>query len=321
MRTVETGGAGAPEAGGCRGPSPELVVMAAGLGSRFGGLKQLEPVGPDGERVMDYALFDARRAGVERVVFVIRKAFEPEFRQQVGARYERWLEVAYAFQELDQLPAGFPLPDQRTRPWGTAHAILAAGAQVRAPFMAINADDFYGRTAFEAMARFLAEPPPGAEQAYAMVAFQMSMTLSEHGTVARGVCSVAADGRLLGVAEHTGLERAGTGVREAAGDGSYLSFTGLEPVSMNFWGFRPEVFGLFQEGFARFLAERGQDPKAEFFIPAAVDALIQEGRATVRVLRTPDRWFGVTYRADKAAVVARIQELIRTGQYPGSLWS
>jgi NDP-sugar pyrophosphorylase family protein len=300
---------------------PELVVMAAGLGSRFGGLKQLEPVGPDGERVMDYALFDARRAGVERVVFVIRKSFEEVFREQVGARYARWMEVAYAFQELDQLPEGFVLPEQRTKPWGTAHAILAAGAQVRAPFMAINADDFYGRTAFETMARFLAEPPSGSERDYAMVAFQMANTLSEHGTVARGVCAVAADGRLRTVTEHTGLERDGAGAREAAGDGSYRQFTGLEPVSMNFWGFRPAIFDQLRDRFARFLAERGQDPKAEFFIPTVVDGLIREDQAVVRVLQTPDRWFGVTYREDKAAVVARIRELIEAGQYPDSLWS
>ena len=293
--------------------------MAAGLGSRYGGLKQLEPVGPDGERVMDYALYDARRAGVERVGFVIRREFEQAFRDQVASRYQDWMEVACAFQDLAQLPAGFVAPAGRVKPWGTAHAILAARAEVRAPFMAINADDFYGRHSFAAMARFLAEPAEAA--ACAMIAFRMANTLSDHGAVARGVCQVDARGLLTTVAEHTGLERDGDAVRELGPDGSLRRFTGQEPVSMNFWGFRPAIFDLFQEQFARFLAEQGQDPKAEFFIPTVVDSLIRAGRASVRVLETPDRWFGVTYREDKAAVVARLAELVRAGAYPHSLWS
>lgn len=298
---------------------PELVVMAAGVGSRFGGLKQLEPVGPSGEKVMDYSLYDAKRAGVERVVFVIRKDFERVFHEQVGSRFARWMEVDYAFQELDLLPEGFPLPGDRVKPWGTAHAILAAGARVQKPFLAINADDFYGCRAFERLVGFLEEP--GAPDAYAMVAFQMANTLSEHGTVARGVCEVGPDGLLRSVKEHTGLESAGSEVREQGKDGAILRFTGREPVSMNFWGFRPSIFEHLRERFAGFLAAQGHDPKAEFYIPTVVDQLIREGRATIRVLETPDRWFGVTYREDKASVVARIQDLVRTGEYPGSLWS
>ena len=307
-----------------RGPAgaalkPELVVMAAGLGSRYGGLTQLEPVGPSGERVMDYALYDARRAGVERVVFVIRREFEQAFREQVASRYRDWMEVACAFQGLEQLPEGFVAPAERVKPWGTAHAVLAARDEVTAPFLAINADDFYGRQAFSAMVRFLAQP--AAPAACAMIAFRMANTLSDHGTVARGVCAVDPDGMLTAVAEHTGLERDGDAVRELGQDGGIRRFTGLEPVSMNFWGFRPAIFDLFQEKFARFLAGHGQDPKAEFFIPTVVDALIREGRASVRVLETPDRWFGVTYRQDKEAVVARLAELVRAGEYPDSLWS
>lgn len=298
---------------------PELVVMAAGVGSRFGGLKQLEPVGPNGEKVMDYALYDAKRAGVERVVFVIRREFERVFHEQVGSKYSSWMEVAYAFQELDLLPAGFTLPEGRTKPWGTAHAILAAQVQVRKPFLAINADDFYGRRAFESLVTFLGET--GAPDAYAMVAFQMANTLSEHGAVARGICEVGPDGLLRSVEEHTGLEPHRDGVREQGKDGTILRFTGREPVSMNFWGFRPSIFDHLQERFASFLAAQGQDPKAEFYIPTVVDQLIREGRATIQVLETPDRWFGVTYREDKASVVARIQDLVRTGEYPGSLWS
>jgi len=297
---------------------PELLVMAAGLGSRFGGLKQLEPVGPDGERVMDYALYDARRAGVERAVFVIRKEMATEFHRQVGSRYSRWLDVAYAFQDLDQVPEGFRRPGERTRPWGTAHAILAARDELKAPFLAINADDFYGRTAFELLAGFLARP--GAAGAYAMVAFRMANTLSEHGPVARGICQVDPAGLLRSVTEHTGLERDGDGCRERDAAG-VRRFTGREPVSMNIWGFRPDIFAQLQERFARFLAVSGQDPRAEFFIPTVVDALVREGQATVRVLDTPDRWFGVTYREDKAAVVARLQDLVAAGVYPPSLWS
>ena len=300
--------------------TPELVVMAAGMGSRFGGLKQLEPVGPNGEKVMDYGLYDARRAGVERVVFVIRKSFERDFHQQVGSAYARWMDVAYAFQDLDQVPAGFQRPEARTKPWGTAHAILAARSQVKAPFLAINADDFYGRRAFQLMTGFLAQPgAPG--DAYAMVAFQLANTLSEFGAVARGICEVDGAGRLISVAEHTRLERSGAAVQEQAPDGSVRRFTGLEPVSMNFWGFRPGIFAHLEERFARFLALRGQDPKAECYIPAVVDELIREGRATVRVLPTEDRWFGVTYREDKDAVVARIRDLVLAGAYPPALWS
>lgn len=299
---------------------PELVVMAAGVGSRFGGLKQLEPVGPSGEKVMDYALFDAKRAGVERVVFVIRREFEALFREQVGSRYSAWMEVDYAFQELDLLPPDFPLPAGRTKPWGTAHAVLAAQDRVKGPFLVINADDFYGRTAFRTLVDFLAKPEDTVDS-YAMVAFRMANTLSEHGTVARGICEVGSDGLLRTVQEHTALEREGTAAREVLPDGSIRRFTGQEPVSMNFWGFRPTLFAHLHERFVRFLAERGQDPKAEFYIPTVVDELIRENRAAVRVLETPDPWFGVTYRQDTERVVARIQALVNVGEYPASLWS
>ena len=295
---------------------PQLVVMAAGIGSRFGGLKQLEPVGPSGEKVMDYALFDAKRAGIERVVFVIRKEFEASFHEQVGAHFAKWLDVSYAFQELDLLPAGFTLPEGRTKPWGTAHAVLAARSRVDGPFIVINADDFYGRQAFRLLADFLAT----SQDAYAMVAFRMSNTLSEHGSVARGVCEVGPDGLLRSVVEHTGLVRDGEGVREDHADGTCRRFTGSEPVSMNFWGFPKGLFPELEARFARFLSARGHEPKAEFYIPTVVDELIREDLARVRVLDTPDPWFGVTYREDKPAVVARIRQLIEAGEYPVSLW-
>jgi len=300
---------------------PELVVLAAGVGSRFGGLKQLEPVGPAGEKVLDYALYDARRAGIERVVFVIRKDFEQAFHQEIGARHAQRMDVAYACQELDLLPEGFPLLPGRTKPWGTAHALLAARSQVSGPFLAINADDFYGRTAFERLTDFLLRPGETRPGAYGMVAFRMGNTLSKHGPVARGICIVGPDGLLTSVEEHTGLERDGGGIREHSAQGTIRRFSGQEPVSMNIWGFRPDLFDQLQERFHRFLAAHGQDPRAEFFIPSVVDELIQEGRATVRVLETPDRWFGVTYREDGASVQARIRELVAAGEYPPSLWN
>jgi len=295
----------------------ELVVMAAGMGSRFGGLKQLEGVGPGGETVMDYSLFDAKRAGIERVIFVIRKELEEAFREKVGSKYEQWMEVAYAFQELDLLPPGHAIPEGRTKPWGTGHAVLAAKAQVKNPFIVINADDFYGATAFEVLARHLSESGTG----HAMVAFQLVNTLSEHGTVSRGVCQVSAEGLLQGVTEHTQLQGEGQEVVELLPDGQTRRFAGTQPVSMNFWGFRPEFLGELETQFLAFLQAHGTEQKSEYYLPAAVDRMIQEGRGSVRVLETPDRWFGVTYREDKAFVEGRIRSLIREGRYPQSLWA
>jgi len=303
---------------------PELLVMAAGLGSRFGGLKQLEPVGPCGEKVMDYSLYDAKRAGVERVVFVIRREFESDFHQQVGSRFAKWMDVAYAFQEIDLLPDGFSVPEGRVKPWGTAHAVLAAKDAIKKPFIAINADDFYGRKAFSVLADWLAKPvqsEPVQCAPCAMVAFQMTNTLSANGTVARGVCEISENGLLSAVEEYTALEAFEGGVRNIKPDGSVVNFTGNEPVSMNFWGFQPSLFMYLEELFIDFLRERGQEMKSEFFIPFAVDEFIRTGRATVQVLNTPDHWFGITYREDKEFVVSQIRGLVNSGEYPHSLWS
>lgn len=302
---------------------PELVVMAAGMGSRFGGLKQLEPVGPTGETVMDYALYDARRAGVRRVIFVIRRDIEAAFRAQVGSRYERWMEVAYAFQELDDVPPRFRVPQGRAKPWGTGHAVLAARREVRAPFLVINADDFYGAEAFRMLVQWLSNEQPGAVPAFAMVAFRLENTLSEHGSVARGLCEVTADGHLSRVVEHVGLAKnpEGPGAVEETAEGELRHFSGLEPVSMNFWGFQPELFPELGGRFTDFFEAWGEHPKAEFFLPSVVDQMIQEGRATVTVLHTPDRWFGVTYKEDKAMAQQRIEALVAAGTYPASLWN
>jgi len=303
---------------------PELLVMAAGMGSRFGGLKQLEPLGPSGEKIMDYGIYDAKRAGIERVVFVIRKDFEKEFHEQVGAHYAKWVDVAYAFQELDDLPKGFLVPEGRTKPWGTVHAILAAKKILANPFIAMNADDFYGRRAFEALAGWLSapsKPTSGPAEQYAMVAFQLAKTLSANGTVARGVCQVSEQGFLMAVAEHVALEAFQGGVRDAQASGTAMTFTGMEPVSMNFWGFRPTLFEHLEELFLEFMKEHGRELKSEFYIPLAVDTMIRTKRASVTVLDTPDSWFGVTYREDKEHVVSRIQKLVDAGEYPQSLWS
>jgi NDP-sugar pyrophosphorylase family protein len=303
--------------------TPELVVMAAGMGSRFGGLKQLEPVGPQGETVMDYALFDAHRAGIRRVVFIIRKEFEAAFRAQVGTRYQAWMEVVYAFQELEDLPTGFPLAPGRVKPWGTGHAVLAARHEVRTPFLVINADDFYGAEAFRVMVEWLQSVQPSAEMGYAMVAFRLENTLSDQGTVARGLCEVGPDGLLTRVVEHTGLKRGanGLGVVDDQEEEGFMSFSGREPVSMNFWGFQPNVFPALAQQFETFLAAEGHQPKSEYFLPSVVDRLIQADRARVSVLSTPDPWFGITYKEDKALVQQRIQSLVDAGAYPANLWN
>ena len=288
----------------------DLLVMAAGLGSRYGGLKQLERVGPSGETVMDYSLFDARRAGLDRVVFVIRRELEAAFRE-LGDRYRRWLKVDYAFQDA-------PLPPGRVKPWGTGQAELAARDQLSGPFVVINADDFYGREAFQRMAAWASQTPV---QAFAMVAFRLDHTLSAHGSVARGICRVAPDGTLEGVQEWVALERAAGGVLGTDETGHGRLFRGDEPVSMNFWGFTPALFPELEARFRAFLELHGSEPKAEFFLPAVVDALVQEGRCALQVLASPDRWFGVTYQQDKALVEQELRTLNKTGAYPADLWS
>jgi NDP-sugar pyrophosphorylase family protein len=290
----------------------ELVVLAAGMGSRFGGMKQLEPVGPSGETVMDYAVYDAVRAGVERVVFVIRRDLGEAFHATVGSRYEGRVPVAYAFQELDALPGGRTVPEGRTKPWGTGQAVLAAGDVVHSPFIVINADDFYGRRAYaELAARLLAEDGAGS---YAMVAYPLVNTLSENGSVSRGVCEVV-DRRLRRVVEHTGLAAEGDGVLDASG----ARFTGQELVSMNFWGLQPDVFDRLESAFAAFLDAHGHEAGSELYLPAVIDALVAEGSATVDVLTSSDTWFGMTYAADRDAVAGRLAELVAEGEYPSPL--
>ncbi|HEY3756404.1 MAG TPA: NTP transferase domain-containing protein [Opitutaceae bacterium] len=289
----------------------ELVILAAGMGSRYGGLKQVDPMGPGGETVLDYAVYDARRAGFSRVVFVIRKDFEDIFKEKVGSRCARLLDVAYAYQELTDLPGalgGRPLADERPKPWGTGHAVWCARHAVREPFAVINADDFYGEDSFRRLAGFL-KTNPGTTR-YAMVGFRLDQTLSEHGAVSRGVASVR-DGRLVGLEERSGILSADVGRGAYRGD---------EIVSMNCWGFQPGVFAQLGEQFAQFLVARGADPKAEFYLPAAIASLVATGQAEVEILPTNSRWFGVTFREDRPGVVKAIDGLIRSGGYPPSIF-
>ena len=305
-------------------PHPELLVMAAGVGSRFGGLKQLEPVGPNGEKLLDYSIFDALRVGVERVVFVVRRDLERDFHALMGTRFTGRAEVVYAHQELDDVPAGFVPPPGRAKPWGTAHAILAARQVVRAPFLVINADDFYGAAAYGVAAEFLRTPdsaPAGAPpERWAMVGYHLANTLSTHGTVSRGVCAVGPGGLLRDIVERTALAPCDGGARETGPDGADRRYAGDTPVSMNFWAFTPAIFPHLAERFARFLDTQGQDLKSEFYIPAVVKELMDERLATVRVLDSPDSWFGMTYREDRDTVAARLRGLVARGDYPPRLW-
>lgn len=299
--------------------NPTLVVLAAGMGSRYGGIKQLEAVGPGGETLMDYSVFDALRAGFDRVVFIIRRDIEEAFREKIGRRYESRVSVDYAFQELSDLPEGFRVPEGRTKPWGTGHAVLAAASRVSAPFAVINADDFYGASAFASLSTFLRGATSGL--ACALVGYTLRGTLSEHGTVSRGLCSVDAQGLLESIVELTKVERSGRGARYPHKDGRVVDLTGNEIVSMNLWGFMPRMFDLIRERFIDFLSRSAGSASAEFYIPSAVNELMDAARVRVRVLSGGNQWCGVTYREDLAAAQATIGELVKQGAYPAPLWT
>ncbi|HEV2328693.1 MAG TPA: sugar phosphate nucleotidyltransferase [Verrucomicrobiae bacterium] len=294
---------------------PILLVLAAGVGSRYGGLKQIDPIGANGETIIDYSIYDAIRAGFQSVVFVIRRDIEQQFREVIGARFERKISVEYVFQELDKLPQRFSPPTNRTKPWGTGHALLMAADVVHGPFAAINADDFYGANSFRVLAKHL----KSGSADFTMAGFVLRNTLSEFGSVARGVCKTTSDGFLESVTEMTRIERSGDGVTAAGPDGTVLRLTGDETVSMNMWGFTPSLFGELRERFVAFLRQYGTGEKSEFYIPTAVNEIVQAERARVKVLRSPDSWFGVTYREDRPFVVKSIRELIARGEYPERL--
>ncbi|MDD3180640.1 MAG: NTP transferase domain-containing protein [Opitutaceae bacterium] len=297
--------------------SLDLVVLAAGMGSRFGGLKQVSPVGPHGELVIEYSAFDARRAGFNRLVLVIRRDIEREFREAVGRRLEERMDVRYVFQELGGLPQCWAVPAGRTKPWGTGHAVLAARDDVTGPFAVINADDFYGATAYEALAAHFAGSPPTAAD-YAMVGYPLRQTLSEHGAVSRGLCVTDARGRLCTITEITQIEKSGSGAQFPTERG-LRQLAGDEIVSMNCWGFTPVVFGQLDGLFSEFLQRHAGDAKAEFYLPTSLDALIARNEASVTVLHSADSWFGLTFREDLPATRAAIRELLSRGLYPDRL--
>ncbi|MGC9941631.1 MAG: sugar phosphate nucleotidyltransferase [Verrucomicrobiota bacterium] len=296
---------------------PTLLILAAGMGSRYGGLKQIDPVGPAGETIIDYSIYDALRAGFGKLVFVIRKDIEQQFKEIIGARFEKRVAVEYVFQELDKLPPGFSLPAGRTKPWGTTHAILMAEDVLKEPFAAINADDFYGQQAYKLLAQHLTSGSPD----YAMVGFILKNTLSDFGSVARGVSRTDANDYLTSVVEMMKIERDVTAAKNTDADGKIIKLTGEEAVSMNFWGFTPALFPQLRVKFTEFLKKSGGELKSECYIPSTVNDLVVAGQAKVKVLRTNDSWFGVTYREDRPMVLESIRKLIARGDYPAKLWT
>ncbi len=299
---------------------PSLVVMAAGMGSRYGGLKQIDPIGRHGEIIMDYSLHDAMEAGFEKVVFIINRKIEQDFIEIVGRRAEKHMEVHYVFQQPEtMLPAGFAVPEGRVKPWGTAHAILCCKDVVHEPFAAINADDYYGKHAFAVLYDYLKTAKDGDKADFSMVGYLAKNTLTEHGSVARGVCEVDANGELVNIVERLKIFKTPEGPAYTEDDGkTFIHFPGENLVSMNFFGFTPSLFGLLEDRFPEFLTESIEtNPlKSEFLIPQEVGLMLRKGIASVRVLSSPDRWYGVTYHEDKPEVQRALNELTDKGAYP-----
>jgi len=310
-----------------------LVVMAAGVGTRYGGMKQIDPIGPNGETALSYCVYDALRAGFDRVVFVIRERMKRVFRESIGQVIERQVDTAYVFQELDRLPPGAALPRSREKPWGTGHAVLCCRDEVATPFAVINADDLYGPTAYRLMAEHLARvahppsgegtktPPPGASLPhYCMVGFILKNTTSPHGTVARGICDVSPDGYLRNVTERTRIREVGGAIHYADGD-RWVELSPDSIASMNIWGLTPDFFEELEARFVRFLRANSDNPKAEYYLPEVVGALARGRKARIAVLKTNDRWYGITYQEDKPGVQQAIRDMIRAGVYPEKLWA
>lgn len=302
---------------------PVLVIMAAGMGSRYGGLKQIDPVDEDGHIIMDFSIFDAKRAGFEKVVFIIKKAIEKEFKEGIGNRISEYMDVDYVYQELDTLPEGFEVPEGREKPFGTGHAILSCKDVVKGPFAVINADDYYGVHAFQEIYQYLSENEDDEKYRYAMVGYILSNTLTENGYVSRGICETDAEGYLTGITERTHIENRENGVAYTEDDGVNWTPLSAESIaSMNLFGFTASMLNELEAGFPRFL-ETGlkENPmKCEYFLPSVVGELIEQDKATVKVLKSTDRWYGITYKEDKQAVVDAIKRLKEEGVYPEHLW-
>ena len=297
---------------------PTLFILAAGMGSRYGGLKQMDGLGPNGEAILDYSVYDALRAGFGKIVFVIRKDFEEDFRRVVLSKYEGKVQCEVCFQSVDKVPAGYTYNPERTKPWGTNHAVLMGKDLIKEPFAVINADDFYGKESYQVLADFL-RSIEGKQGQYCMVGYRVCNTLSENGAVSRGVCQTDENGLLTDVVERTKIEDK-NGTIVFTEDGVDTPLDPHTPVSMNMWGFSPEYFQYSEEAFCKFLAEHGQELKSEFYIPTLVNQLIGEGKATCKVLDTPSKWFGVTYSEDRPQVVMKINQLIQEGIYPAKLF-
>ena len=302
---------------------PVLVIMAAGMGSRYGGLKQIDPVDEQGDIIMDFSIYDAVRAGFEKVVFIIKKENEADFKEAVGNRMAEQMEVAYVYQDLHNIPEGFEVPEGRVKPWGTAHAVLSAIDEIDGPFAVINADDYYGRDAFQVIYDYLATHEDDDKYRYTMVGYKLENTVTDNGHVARGVCDTNEAGELVRITERTRIEKRNGGIAYSEDDGaSWTELPGDTLVSMNMWGFTRSILDEIKAGFPAFL-EKGlvSNPmKCEYFLPAVVSTLLEEGRATVAVLASADKWYGVTYKEDKPVVVQAIKKMKAEGRYPEKLW-
>ncbi|MFH1119147.1 MAG: nucleotidyltransferase [Bacteroidota bacterium] len=299
---------------------PTLLILAAGIGSRYGGLKQIDPIGPSGETILDYSVFDAIRTGFGKVVFIIRRDIENDFKEIFINRLQKHIEIEWVFQETNILPEGYKPPEGRVKPWGTGHAVLMAAKKIREPFAVINADDFYGFDAFNTLSGFFRSQDVSGSSDYAMVAYELHNTLSDFGTVSRGVCMTDANNWLQSVTERTRIERKNKVIVYSDQDGNGIQLDNDTPVSMNFWGFTPGFFAHLEHQFIEFLESNGENLNSEFYIPSVVDRLIKNGIEQVKVLSNAGKWFGITYREDKPMVISKINELVASGAYPSSLW-
>lgn len=298
---------------------PTLLVLAAGMGSRYGGLKQVDPLGPNGETIIDYSIYDAIEAGFGKIVFVIKKSIEHDFKKIMLPKYEGKIPVEYVFQELDKLPEGISLNPERIKPYGTGHAILMGKEVIHEPFAVINGDDFYGRAAFKTMYEFLKHQTPDSFN-YAMIGYQLGHTLSENGSVSRGVCVTNEHHQLVKVTEMTKIQRENEKIRNYFEDGSNMILSESDPVSMNFWGFTPSIFNYAENLFKYFMMQNHHNNKAEFYIPLIVTEMIKSQQATIEVLRSDAQWFGITYREDRQDVIKKLEFLYKEGLYPSPLW-
>jgi len=299
---------------------PTLVILAAGIGSRFGGIKQLDKIGPHGETIVDYSIFDAVRAGFGKVIFIIKESIEQDFKEMFVEKLQDQVEIDYIFQELWMVPEGILISGDRQKPWGTGHALLMAAGKINGPFAVINSDDFYGRGAYQSIADYYQKLTSSETNEYCMVGYTLENTVSDNGYVSRGICHADAASNLIDVVERVHIERIPSGIAYKDEEGRFINIPGNSVVSMNFWGFTPSFFGFLKTGFDAFLRKNARDLKAEFFIPTVVNEMIKSSMATVKVLNCGERWFGMTYKEDREIVVKSIRKLIKGGGYPEKLW-